>query len=743
MVAELVCQLHAEASRVNERRLLVLTGPRDAGFATATRVLDALDIARDGVVLVSDRDISGVTRIDPGRAEALLGTTNRLVILDAHCGFDPNTVARCVGTVDGGGLFVLLCPELASWPEERDRLDESLAVPPFGLDAVSGFFRTRVRELLWVHPGIAIVEVPAESVVRSGLTRPAPRMKRAAPAPPSPDRFPSRAYDACLTHDQAVALSAFEALWEPETAVVVEADRGRGKSSVAGLAAAAFAAAGQDVVITAPRFQNAREGFARASEFLTGDEAESGRVPREMETEVGGRLRFVLPANVAGARPDVCFVDEAAAVPVPVLTSIMAGGRVGFTTTVYGYEGGGRGFSLRFREQLASSDLSVSEVSLHEPIRYAAGDPVEVWSFRAFLFDARPAVEPLVSDAVPASTEYRRLSARELADDEGLLREVFGLLVLAHYRTEPADLARLLDAPNVAVRALCYEGHVVSVALLAREGGLPASRCRELYDGGSIRGHMLPDLLTSQLRDEQAAGPVGWRVMRIATHGAVRSRGLGSKLLDGIRDEFAEAVDWLGVGFGATPELVSFWAANGYSTVHLSTTRNDVSGEHSAVMLNPLSDRGRALHDRHAAWFARRIQPVLSDALSGVDPDVVRATMGACDVSIDFELSEAEWRHVVSMAVGPGVYSVDPGPFRELAVKQLIDPVDSSMLSDREERLLVLRVLQARPVETVVEALGFPSRRVCLHGLAGCYAKLIDCYGSETAFQERDRYSET
>jgi len=93
-----------------------------------------------------------------------------------------------------------------------------------------------------------------------------------------------------------------------------------------------------------------------------------------------------------------------------------------------------------------------------------------VWAFRALLLDARPPVEPLVDDATPESVDYRRLEAAEALADERLLREAFGLLVLAHYRTEPNDLARLLDAPNLEARALTHDGHVVSVALLAREG---------------------------------------------------------------------------------------------------------------------------------------------------------------------------------------------------------------------------------------------------------------------------------
>ncbi|MCO8268920.1 GNAT family N-acetyltransferase, partial [Haloferax sp. AB510] len=267
----------------------------------------------------------------------------------------------------------------------------------------------------------------------------------------------------------------------------------------------------------------------------------------------------------------------------------------------------------------------VTDARLDDPIRYAAGDPVESWTFRALLLDARPPVDQLVADATPESASYRALSPDDLLADEHLLREAFGLLVLAHYRTEPDDLARLLDAPNLTLRALTHEGRVVSVALLAREGGLGPDTRRHMYDGGRIRGNMLPDVFTSQLRDEDAGVPVGYRVMRIATHHAVRSSGLGSRLLSAIRDEFAGDADYLGVGFGATPELLSFWRDNGYGTVHLSTTRNDTSGEYSALMMRPLSPAGRDLRNRHAAWFLGRVGDVLGDALSDLDADVARA----------------------------------------------------------------------------------------------------------------------
>jgi tRNA(Met) cytidine acetyltransferase len=379
----------------------------------------------------------------------------------------------------------------------------------------------------------------------------------------------------------------------------------------------------------------------------------------------------------------------------------------------------------------------VSAVRLTTPIRYAGGDPVESWAFRALLLDARPPVDQLVASAAPESVAYRSLAAEDLLADEHLLREAFGLLVTAHYRTEPDDLARLLDAPNLRVRALCHDGHVVAVAMLAREGGLPAALRREMYDGARVRGNMLPDVLTSQLRDVDAADPVGQRVVRIATHHAVRSRGLGSHLLDRIHGEFADEVDWFGVGYGATPALLRFWADNDYGVVHLSTTRNDTSGEYSALMLRPTTDAGRDLHDRHADWFLDRVRGLLSDPLRDLDPDVVRAALRATDADPDTDLPPPDWRVVVGASYGAGISAVSPGAFRPLVVAGIVDDLDA--LADDEERLLVRRALQCRDWESVADEMGFVSEAQCMRAFGDACQPLVDAYGSEAALAERDR----
>jgi tRNA(Met) cytidine acetyltransferase len=282
-----------------------------------------------------------------------------------------------------------------------------------------------------------------------------------------------------------------------------------------------------------------------------------------------------------------------------------------------------------------------------------------------------------------------------------------------------------------------------------------------MYEGERVRGNMLPDVLTSQLRDEAAGAPVGVRVLRIATHHDARSRGLGSRLLDEVADEFGtvgaepgaptvgapdgepgwppEPVDYLGVGYGATPRLVRFWKRNGYRTVHLSTTRNDTSGEHSALMVAPLTDAGRDLAARTGEWFARRIGSVLADPLRGADPDVVRSVLRATAAEVPLDLSDREWRTVAAAAFGPGLYAPAPRPFRRLALHELLGE-PAAGLPPEAERLLVRKVLQAREWETVADELGHVSRRAAMRALGDACRPLVETYGGAVAREEADRY---
>ena len=750
MLDAAVRALRGEALATNERRLLVLAGGREATATAAERALDAADVPRAERTVVSDRRICPAEELGLDESGSLLGTTRTGIVLDCHDETRPNAIGRAVGAVDGGGLLVLLTPPLDSWPGAPDDTADAIAAPPFDANEVTGHLRERLVATLRAHRGVAIYDADSGTLERDGLTHPAPRIwwvDDGDENPPTGREFPTAAYDACLTDDQREALGSLEALRDSGV-VVLAADRGRGKSSAAGLAAGSLASEGERVLVTAPGARNAREVLARSEELLDtlGTLAEAG--DRVVAAETGGEVRFLDPPDATDrvAEFDAVVVDEAAALPVDTLAAFLDGPPVAYATTVHGYEGTGRGFDVRFRDRLAESGREVTDTTMSDPIRYAAGDPVEVWAFRALLLDARPAVDPLVTGARPADCEYRALTPADLLADEHLLREAFGLLVLAHYRTEPDDLARLLDAPNVAVRALVHEGHVAAVALLAREGGLSAERRARMYEGERVRGNMLPDLLTSQLRDERAGEPVGVRVLRIATHHAVRSRGLGSRLLDEVASEMGRGgpwagrgeVDYLGVGYGATPDLLRFWRENGFRSVHLSTTRNDRSGEHSALMVRPLTDTGHALHDRSARFLVRRLPSVLADALDDADPDVVRGVLAATDAPVPLDITDREWRVVASAAFGPGMYDAAPRPFRALAMRALSEGAGG--LDADAERLLVRKVLQAREWERVRDDLDFLTKRATMRALGDAYRPLVDRYGTETAHEEAARY---
>ncbi|MDR5657473.1 tRNA(Met) cytidine acetyltransferase TmcA [Halodesulfurarchaeum sp. HSR-GB] len=737
--------LAGEAARFDERRLLVLAGgPDSEPLAAARQALEAAAVSMAETSVVGPESDLPCEHLPFNQADSLLGTTRDAVVLDCRTACRPNVLGTVVGAVDGGGLLLLLTPPLDDWATRRDEFDETLAVPPDSLQDVTGHFRSRLVQTLRVHPGIGIVDLDTETVLQDGLTNSAPRLPpEPIQRPPGAEAVPQAIVDACLTQDQVDAIAELAALRSGPRAAVLEADRGRGKSSVAGLLAAWFAAEGERILVTGPTERAAEAFFDRVEDLLPvldPESAPSNAGDRTFETTSGGCIRFVSPTSLSEhlETADVLFVEEAAALPVSILESTLAVDRLVFTTTVHGYEGSGRGFAVRFRDSLEQARHDLREVSLVEPIRYAAGDPIEAWATRALLLGASPVPGSVVDGASPDSVAYRSLDSETLLSDEQLLREVFGLLVSAHYRTEPDDLARLLDGSNLAVRALLRDGHVVSVALVAREGGLPKATREQVSHGERIRGNMLPDVLMSQLRDEDAGGPVGIRVVRIATHHAVRGRGLGSHLLDELDAEFAPVVDWLGSGFGATPELVRFWRENGYRAIHLSTGRNERSGEHSLLVIRGTSPVGHEIAAAQGYWFAGRIRGVLRDALSAVDPDVIRATLDATAQPPPLSITPHQWRVIAGAAFGPGFYSVDPGPFRQLVAHALIDgEVD---LTDTTERLLVEGLLQGRSWDRVATDLGYVSRAAAMRALGRALQPLVCEYGSDVAQSERRRY---
>lgn len=100
----------------------------------------------------------------------------------------------------------------------------------------------------------------------------------------------------------------------------------------------------------------------------------------------GERFCFMAPDALlaSGARADWLVVDEAAAIPAPLLLQLVSRfPRILLTTTVQGYEGTGRGFLLKFCARFPQ----LHRFTLRQPVRWAPECPLENIVSEALIFD--------------------------------------------------------------------------------------------------------------------------------------------------------------------------------------------------------------------------------------------------------------------------------------------------------------------------------------------------------------------
>lgn len=433
------------------------------------------------------------------------------------------------------------------------------------------------------------------------------------------------------TPDQAEAVDAILHLagGRARRPLVLSADRGRGKSAALGIGVGRLLCSrGLRVLVTAPRRRAADALFAHADAV--------GRAQRD---GLKGSIDFMAPDALLQQRPtaDLLIVDEAAGIAAPLLEQMLRHyGRICFSTTVHGYEGTGRGFEVRFRRVLDQRTPGWRALRLSTPIRWAADDPLERLIGELLLLDAEPASAERVETAVggPLPQERRRRFAAlrfeqplrdRLAEDDDLLRQLFGLLVQGHYQTRPNDLRMLLDDPGVSVAHLSIDHCVLATALIAREGGLNTELQQPIFDGRRRpRGHLLPQTLSAHAGLREAPALSFARIIRIAVHPNARRLGLGRHLIERLAAlSAADGVDLLGASFGATPELLAFWHSCALRPLHLGTHRNAASGAHAAVVLRALSARGQALCDQALARLQHDLPILLSGPLSAVEPTLI------------------------------------------------------------------------------------------------------------------------
>ncbi len=671
-----------DAGRLAHRRLWVLTGTA----ASALQKLQPYLTAAHRCLWIGDAQYAAMDCIQAAAIKTILGREYDLVVFDAHAGFDPDALGAVAGTLCAGGVLVLLTPPLALWPGFADPNYQRIAVHPHEPQSMAGRYLQRLAQQVATCPCGQVIAVdeplPALSLETSGR---------------------ALLEGEAVTPDQAAAVAAILHVVEGHRRrpLVLTADRGRGKSASLGIAAAhLMQQRSAHILLTAPALANCDTLFQHAAACLP----QATLTPGCLEWQ-GASLRFVAADALLQQLPtaDVLLVDEAAAIPAPMLEAMLRHySRIVFASTVHGYEGTGRGFALRFEQTLNAMTPAWRKLHMTTPIRWADDDPLEAWINDALLLNAEPVADSEVVAARVETCTIERLDRDALAEVD--LKQLFGLLVLAHYRTRPMDVWQLLDGPNLELYVMRYQGQIVATAMLAFEGGFDAALSQAVYEGKRRpRGHLLAQSLATHAGIADAATLSYARIMRIAVHPAVQRRGLGRAMVHHLHREAAVGCcDALGVSFGLSVEVSRFWQRLGFKPVRCGLSREHTSGSHSLLMLLPLSSTAHAVNVTARQRFIESLPLLLSERLADMPAAHVVALL-ASFVDHASPLSQQDRQELEYFARGGGGYDINIALLNRWALWTL--QTQAGQWTEPQQALLVHKILQRQSWQQVVQGL--------------------------------------
>ena len=538
-------QLSRQMQQAGIRRLCILSG--DPAWCLAQAAEWRAGLPGDWLV-VGDTPIDDLPHCAPTALRTLLGREFTHAIFDARRGFHAEAFAALAGTLRAGSWLLLLTPPWSRWARQPD--EDSLRWADVAEPLPVPNFVRHLQQTLLADPAVALLRQDA---------------------PPRIASLPAWPRWRCRAPQQQQAILR-QLLTMASGVAVLTAPRGRGKSALAGM----LAQQAPHALITAPA-KAATDVLARFA---------------------GDHFRFMAPDAIL-AQPDVSaswlIVDEAAAIPAPLLTQLAARfPRVLLTTTVQGYEGTGRGFILKFCAGLAQARY----FTLDEPLRWSRQDPLEAWLNQALLFeDAAPAPASLPGAPwlMPADAWLRDAAQPEAA---------YRLLASAHYRTSPLDLRRLMDAPGMTLWLSGSAPALQGALWLVEEGGLDPELAQAVWAGRRRpRGNLVAQSLAAHAGLVEAATLRSRRISRIAVAAEQRRQGIGQALVAAAQAQ--QEADFLSVSFGYTEPLWAFWRACGFTLVRIGTQREASSGCYAAMAICALTPEGAELQRRAAQRLAR------------------------------------------------------------------------------------------------------------------------------------------
>lgn len=529
------------------------------------------------------------------------------VVYDLRAGVNANALVALSGTVRRGGLMVLLAPVAEQWAGELHELRGKLS---YGVKKHSGLFCQWLQHKLQHNENVAILHPDSFK----GVNQPAKVQTTNLASP-------------YASKEQELAVQAIikVACGHRNRPLVLTADRGRGKTSALGLAAAQLLKQGKQIIITAPHIEAVAQAFTHASQQLGSQQSENGFIGTEH-----GSLKFVPVDVLLKERPpaDLLLIDEAAAIPAPQLKRLLNQySRLVFSSTIHGYEGSGRGFDIRFKPYLQTKRPQWRSLHISAPLRWYEGDCLEQFWFDALLMLDAPTNKASTTQGL----QLHHHSAEQLVSSPDLLHQIFELLVNAHYQTSPDDLQRILDAPDLQLYSLQQQGQLLGAMLVQSEGGNALTPLAEPISQGErrVQGHLLAQNLSAYLCEPALATLSHWRIVRIAVHPQYRRQGHGLRMLNELAVYArTKGIDNLGTAYGATHELLAFWHLAGFVPVRLGHKQDAASGEHSVLMLYALNEQAEYWQRQLLAHFCRELHHLLPSTFRELDSALTLQLIG-------------------------------------------------------------------------------------------------------------------
>ena len=654
LIIDDVIQASSEAAQqTNHRQLIQLVGDLDWSFHQVASI-----VQKQSYFWIGDAPQGTVTQ----QYNEILGQECDLLIINALNEFDANAFSAAEGTLKGGGLLILLTPHQ--------------------IDPNNHFYHY-INAQLSKYPFLTITQ------------------GKYFPRPLLTSQLKKVEHQLNLTQQkQAIVAIKKTVTGHRRRPLVLTANRGRGKSAALGIAAKELIDSGIDsILICAPNKQATTTFFKHAGNK--------------------SNITFIAPDLLLQTKPacSLLIIDEAAALPVPMLESITRHySRLVFSTTLHGYEGSGRGFALRFQAILKQISPEYRTLHLDQPIRWAVNDPLESFTLNSLCLTEFNQSAPFYNEK--RLTEFVQISQHELLHNKILLQSIFALLVTAHYQTKPSDLKILLNDADLSIFILRQENQVLGVVLINHEGQINNALSNDIFQGvRRIKGNLVPQSLALHCGFKEACSQSFARIQRIAIYPSLQNNGLGSLFIAHIKQwSIQQKFDHLCTAFGATEQLTRFWHRHFFTPLRMGTTKDKSSGTFTLIMNIPLSKKGSLLNQAVLTQFETQFPFYLSRHLQTLDPLIILFLLKKPVINDNYHLpallesylsGNLQYQHI------------------EFTLMQLLLTHKLSTLPINQQKLYILKVLQNQSWPQVSQQLGFTGKKQAQQALKAAIQQLI------------------